>query len=314
MIARLLGIGVCFWGLGQVYYQATDGFMVQNIEADFSEKKEWNVRPLSSDEEKRLREILAQPYRYLGKGCQSYVFASDDGQYVVKFFKYHRYRTKPWVEALSFIPQMEAKRERRVKHKMEKLDRFYQSWEVAFNHLQEETALEYVQLNKRKGLEMQMTIYDKIGVPHTIDLDQLEFCVQKRGEMFDAVLQNLVKRGELEKAKKLLTAVLEQMQEELRRGLIDRDYALRQNTGVIDGKPVHLDIGQFMYDEHVKEEAVAKQAIFNKTYKFRSCVREISEPLSDHFEAELQKILGDDIHTMVPYFAQNGYLNTTSPA
>ena len=81
------------------------------------------------------------------------MFQSQDGKYVLKFFKYQRYKIKPWVEAFTFIPFVAAHRDRRLQHKQDKLARFFSSWKLAFNELQPETGLVYVHLNKTDYLK-----------------------------------------------------------------------------------------------------------------------------------------------------------------
>jgi hypothetical protein len=94
------------YGLGRLYYRLTDGFTIGNITATFAYHPEWETTPLNVDEENFLEEALNQPYTYLAKGCQAYVFQSQDGKYVVKFFKYQRFRLKPWEEYLLHGPSL----------------------------------------------------------------------------------------------------------------------------------------------------------------------------------------------------------------
>src|SRR5271156_5010255 len=80
------------YGLGRLYFRLTGGFTIANISSDFSFQPQWEVRPLLEGEQAEFDKATSQPFYYLGKGCQSYVFASQDGKYVIKFFKYQRYR------------------------------------------------------------------------------------------------------------------------------------------------------------------------------------------------------------------------------
>ena len=41
-----------------------------------------------------LASILSQEFHYIGEGVQSYVFASADDQYVIKFVRHGRYKAK----------------------------------------------------------------------------------------------------------------------------------------------------------------------------------------------------------------------------
>ena len=92
------------YGAGRLYYRVTAGFTIGNITSDFTHRKEWEIDPISNDEKNQLKKIFSQKFRYLGKGCQSYVFASDDGAYVLKFVKYQRFRPQVWLDYFEFIP------------------------------------------------------------------------------------------------------------------------------------------------------------------------------------------------------------------
>lgn len=127
-------IVVSLYGLGRLYYQLTAGFTLSNISSDFPFQPQWEVRPLMASEEAEFFKALNQPYSYLGKGCQSYVFASEDGKYVIKFFKYQRYRIQSWLAYFPPLPAIKKYRQEKVEKKWNKLDGFVKSWKVAFEN------------------------------------------------------------------------------------------------------------------------------------------------------------------------------------
>jgi hypothetical protein len=295
-------LAAAFYGANLLYYELTGGFRISNITSDFAYDPRWEIRPLSPEEKQHLRTLLNQEFTYLGKGCQAYVFASADGNYVLKFFKYQRYRTKPWVDFFSFIPFVEEHRQARIAHKKNKLERFFNGWEVAFDDLQKETGLVYVHLNKTTDLQQTVTILDKMGYKHQVDLDQMEFLVQRKAVMFTDEIDRLMHAGEEGQAKALITAFIDQLLSEYSRGLVDNDHAIMQNTGVIDGRPIHIDVGQFMRNPEIKYPALYKQDLFNKTYKFRMWLKERYPSLASFVEAHVEAIIGPDMWKMKPHF------------
>src|ERR1700722_14345392 len=86
----------CLYGLTRLYYAVTGGFTIGNITSDLSYDQQWSTHALSTIEQQEVDRALDQQYAYLGKGCQAYVFKSDDGEYVLKFFKYQRFRPQSW--------------------------------------------------------------------------------------------------------------------------------------------------------------------------------------------------------------------------
>lgn len=241
------------YGLGRLYYHLTDGFTIGNMTASFPYHSEWEITPLTKADGKVFAEALDQPYTYLGKGCQAYVFQSQDGKYVVKFFKYQRFRLKPWESALPSWPFIESYRQKKLLKKQEKLERFLSSWIVAFNHLKKETGLVYVHLNTTDHLKKRLHITDKIGIAHAIDLDQVQFCIQRKAEMFSDVFRRMLERHQMKEAELLISRLHRLFLSDYKRGFNDNDPALLQNTGVVDGYPIHIDIGQLVRDERMKD-------------------------------------------------------------
>jgi hypothetical protein len=100
-------------------------------------------------------------------------------------------------------------------------------------------------------------ITDKIGMHHTIDLDQSQFCIQRKAEMLSDVLKQMVAEHKLKEAELLISRLYLLFLADYARGFNDNDPALLQNTGVVDGYPVHIDIGQLVRDKRMKDPAFA---------------------------------------------------------
>ena len=283
------------WGLGRLYFETTAGFTLGNITSDFSYDPRFETK---TDNMERIQKILGQSWRYLGKGCQSYVFESDDGQYVMKFFKYQRFRTPRFLDWLSVVPQINKYRMEKTAKKREKLDALFASCALASNRLSDETGLVYVHLNKTADLNQITTIYDKLGLAHRVNLDELEFMVQVKSEMLCPTLDRLVGEKKTTEAKKLLSRLVAMVADEYEKGLADNDHALMQNTGVYQGQPIHIDVGQFVVNEQMQLPQKAHQELYNKTYKFRIWLQENHPELKVHLESQLREYMGPDFETL----------------
>ena len=302
---RLFFLGLvvlALYGLGRLYFHLTAGFTFANITSDFTFQPQWEVRPLLEIEQTEFARAIDQPYSYLGKGCQSYVFASQDGQYVIKFFKYQRYRLQSWLAYFPPLPAIVKYRQEKIEKKWKKLDGFVQSWKVAFENLKDETALLFVHLNKTNHFQKHLTIYDKMGQRHLVELDKMEFCIQRRARLLCDVLLDYKAHDDLSGAQQLIHRLLNLILSEYSRGLADNDHALMQNTGVAQGKPVHIDVGQFVFNEAVKQPTVFHQELFTKTYKFKLWLRINYPELGEYLETELRQIIGSEYTTLQPKF------------
>ncbi|MFA6502366.1 MAG: hypothetical protein WCT85_06225, partial [Parachlamydiales bacterium] len=96
----LIALVLCIKG----YNLFTDGFRIDKIYPKFNEK----IQAFPLDE---IDEVFNQNYKYLSKGCQTYVFESEDGNYVIKFIRYHRYQLPLWLQVINYNQSYKNKRE-----------------------------------------------------------------------------------------------------------------------------------------------------------------------------------------------------------
>jgi len=288
------------YGAGRLYFRVTGGFTEGNIKSELPYDERWVMPPLPAEQKALVNSILSQDFHYLGKGCQSYVFLSADKKYVIKFIKYQRFRPQQWINYFSFIPAVEKYQVNKTQEKRQKLDNLLAAWKLSYEHLKPETGLVYVHLNKSQDLNKNLVIYDKLGLQHTLDLDQHEFLVQKRADMLTKTITTYVDNGQVELATSLVDRLIQMILSEYARGFGDNDHALMQNTGVLDGEPIHIDVGQFVQKESFKEPKVYHQELFSKTFKFRSWLNKHYPILEQHLNEELTEIIGPAMKTLKP--------------
>lgn len=299
-IITLIVIALGLYGLGRVYYNVTDGFLLQNIAHAKNYDPRYDIE-LTAAQIDQVKGILKTPFYYLGKGCQSYVFEDVTKTYVIKFLKYQRYRTKTLLTNFDFIPWVDRYCKTRADRKLAKIDNVYRSWKTALVMAPEETGVLFVHLNKEVLFDQPLTIYDKVGMKHEIDLNVVEFLIQKKAQLLQPYLKKLVANNQLDQAKTFLDGMLARILSGFQRGISDNDYALIQNTGVSQDQAVYIDVGQIIYNPLVKDPAVYRKELFNKTYKFSVWLKELSPALADHFQERLVEIIGPDFYTMPPY-------------
>lgn len=300
LIIFLMLFSMAAYGIGRLYFQLTAGFTLSNITADLSASKDYGIKPLTPSNLEAVRQLLNQKFIYLGKGCQSYVFISEDGLAVIKFLKYQRFRPQAYLSFLSFIPAVDKVRLEKVKKKDEKLETLLNSWKIAYEELPEESGLIYVHLNKTDELKVPLRIQDKLGLNHRVNPDEVVFLVQKSAKMLCRTIKEQMANGDSKGAKKLLDDLVSMLLSEYQRGLADNDHALMQNTGVRDSKPLHIDVGQFAMEERFKDPNVYKLELFSKTYKFRIWLSKHYPELETYLQKLLSEIIGPEMREMKP--------------
>lgn len=237
------------FGSARLYYRLTDDFRQSNITEEYAYRPEWDVAPLSSEASSRLQTILKQPFFYIGKGAQSYVFGSENGEYVIKFFKFKHLRPTPFLHLLPSWSPSEPYRLRQAARKKRKFESVFSGYHLAYSVHRNESGLIFIHLNRTRGEFPIVTVYDKIGRSHQIPLDDVAFIVQRKGETLRTVLQKLLNENSIDIAKLKLNQIFNLYASEYRKGIYDHDHGVMQNAGFIGDEPIHLDVGKFKKEE-----------------------------------------------------------------
>ncbi len=267
----------------QFCYHKTDGFAVQKIRSNLPFHPEWETEAIEPEH----IQIFSQPFYYLAKGAQSYVFASEDGQTVIKFFRIYHLSPPFWITAFAFpLPCMPYKI-RKILDKRQELEKDFQSYKIAYDEMKEETGLVYLHLNKTNTLKQSVTIYDKLGIAHQLPLDEMEFLVQKRATLVFPAIDQLMKTEGIDAAKEAISALVKLLALRCSKGIFDKDPDLNTNFGFLGRIPVQIDIGRFRKQE---EKNLDREEIARITDNFRQWLDCHYPPLSQHLLAEIQSL------------------------
>ena len=237
-----------FFMLNAACKKLTDNFSTSHLVKPALQNSNWR----SSEDASLPSTALKQNYKYLDKGKQAHVFISEDGKHILKLLKpIHPYFTvsilgKSYSIGLSTLPFAQSLSSFFYKEKQNKQrDLDFLSYTNSFNLLKEETELEYLHLAETDHLQHKLTIYDKIGVLHTLDLDKTCFILQKKADLLYPTLEALISKNEFEKAKILIDNFVY-----LSFQFIDKDIVnpttIEKNFGCIGLKPVQIDVGRVL--------------------------------------------------------------------
>lgn len=242
----LLIVVLTFFGGVRLYYNLTDDFRESNIRHPMPYHAEWNFSSTPS-QNSDLAQIVKQKFYYLGKGAQVYAFGSEDGQYVLKFFKFKHIRPSFLISLLpstGFLGEIKLKNQQR---KIRKLEGVFQGHAIAFEHDRENAGLIYMHLNPTNSLNLHVELIDKIGIARKIDLDQTVFVLQKQGQTLRDVFTDLLDKQNIDLASQRALQVLDMYVDEYKKGVWDRDHGITHNIGFIKDQPFHLDVGKISY-------------------------------------------------------------------
>jgi hypothetical protein len=187
LISLLLLTIATFVG-GRLYYYLTDDFRIGNISSNYAPRSEWEIPPLTLPEKSVLATILQQKFTYIGKGVQSYAFSSEDGQYVIKFFKFKHLKPSPVIAWLPAWAPFENFRNKKKEHLKRKLDGVFEGYHLAYMQHRPESGLVFLHINPTKDLFPTLTVSDKMGRSHPIELDKVPFLIQLKAKTMRVVL------------------------------------------------------------------------------------------------------------------------------
>lgn len=295
---RLSKLGYCFvfffvlctagYGAGRLFFHWTDGFYHGSILGDQLDRPEWNLKEIADGDKAEIEKMFSRPFRYLSKGTQSYVFESEDGQYVIKFLKQkHLNMAKPleWAENIPFFSSpIQAKRQRRE----EKRVKIYTGWKLAYEEISQDTGVLFCQLNPTDRFTSTLTLIDKVGRKHVYDPNELVFYIQKKGVPLLTYLNKKRNEGDLPGAKKALRKLFTYLVDRSKRGVYDRDPAYTQNLGFIDDQPVNLDVGNLRIDPMITDPAEYLPRIKIHTLALKYWIEQHYPELEEEYQKNLE--------------------------
>ena len=245
-----------------------DGFALRHIASRYA----LALPPV--EQESPPEALFNQEFTYLAKGTQVYVFASADGNYVLKFFRHSRF--DPPLLHPERAEQRDAKRQAMLK-----------STHLAFTDLKEESGLIYIHLTPTVGRLGTVRLRDALGTRYELPLDSYEFFVQKRAEGLYPHLSHFIASGDKKGAQEALDAVLGLLVTRYEKGIKDYDATLHRNLGFVGNRPIFLDVGQFERRESIKDPAFYCKEMQYITRKLNLWLQSAAPELNSYLLAEL---------------------------
>jgi hypothetical protein len=241
-----LGLTIfCFW-LPGAYKRVTHGFRPAKCQLEWPAVASWDSPECDPT-------LLEQPFTYLAKGGQSYVFLSKDKAYVLKLFRFNactipigrklKNQWKKWVKGrgVEIFPMKES------------VPNALGAYKLAFDRAQDLTGLVYVHLNPKKGSLPIIRVKDRIGRSYQIDPAKYRFVLQRRAEPFLLTLDKAEKDGS---AQPLIDSCLSLFKKIGDLGLFNRDPIIARNFAFLDGRAVMVDAGSLYEDPaHAQENS-----------------------------------------------------------
>lgn len=256
----------------RMYYRLTDDFRLANITYNLPYEPRWQIPPLTPNEEQQLDSILAQKFSYIGKGAQSYAFQSADHRYVLKFFKFKHLKPSWLMTMLPNVYPFSKLQETNMIKKERRVNSIFTGYKLAYDVHKNESGLIFIQLNP-SHISKKVTVIDKVGFEREIDLGDVVYILQEKGQTLRAVLSQLLDKGEVALAKQRIDQIMDLYLAEYRKGIYDRDHGIMHNAGFVGDKPLHLDVGKLTEEEQMKYPGVYSEDLSKVIEKISTWVK-----------------------------------------
>ncbi len=261
--------------LGKGWYKATDGYKTAKIIPSIEIFQRWE-KENKEEVEPLVRDILSQPFTYLGRGQQCYAFESSDQKYVIKIVRLHKYRIPFWC---SLYPKKEI-----VEHRKKSWQRTLDSFSLAFTYLKKESALVYLHDKKTKRLPM-LTLYDKLGRKSEVDSNHLVFVLQKKVRPIQAEAD----KWNAEETSQFIDQYLVTLTDRIEKNIRNKNRNILKNLGILEGQVVEFDVGEFRTFPTAESQESRKIEIIKSTRKLRKWLLKHHPSLVAHLDRKIEE-------------------------
>ncbi len=261
----------------------TKGFCYTKIHSRYGYDPRWDFGNPSESQKKLLDQIAMQPFKLLGSGKECYAFVSADGEIVVKFFKQKHMRVQYLLNYLPLSKEIKALRNETLNRHSFRRKALFNSYQIAYEQLPEETGVLYLHLTKSRNLKRAIQIITPKGKHLTLKLDDMEFMVQKRaGLIFDAI------KAHPEKGKEIISSILHLISNRREKGIGDNDINCEKNLGIVNGKAMQIDVGEFYLSI---PKPITKEELTTATLDLRAFLETYYPTLIPYLQEEIDSLL-----------------------
>ncbi len=95
----------------------------------------------------------------------------------------------------------------KIERRKQRVETLFTSCKLAYEEIPELTALYYIHLNRTPALETQVTLIDKVGLKHHINLDEYEFVIQQKAITVEEMFANISEEQVPEKVEQLIELI-----------------------------------------------------------------------------------------------------------
>jgi len=287
LLVILIALG-SYWG----YNKLNGNFSISNITL-----KNWpqiaNAPVNSPAEIAAAQKILDQPFHYLSRGRQSFVFESADQKYVLKFVKCQRINVTDWYEKMPLPRFLDKKRKATLYERTDRITRMFTSFALAKDPLQDATGVLLLHITPERVIQRNVQVIDKLGFSHTVDLTKVPFALQVKAAKIMPTLKALYKKRDKKALEARLDQIIALFVERAKLGIANPDSSLLEhnNIGFTDTRAIYIDIGTFKRSKHSMQSLKRDFKVLKPLVRWlKSKDKALAESFSNKINAAINQI------------------------
>ncbi|MES2273624.1 MAG: hypothetical protein V4487_05495, partial [Chlamydiota bacterium] len=196
-IFSLVGLLVFCLSIGKAWYIVKDGFSPRRIQAlENGPSDIWS---------KEAECALSQDFFYIGRGRQSFAFASEDGKYVIKLLRTDIFKSPFWLRAMNWKSYGEKLRTQQSLQKQFVLN----SFSLSYEELRNQTGVLALHLGKTESSGKRLTLVDSMGCKYRFPLENTSFILQYKQPILTKVFLEVLQKDDRLEAERILIAFLD---------------------------------------------------------------------------------------------------------
>lgn len=278
-------------GGGLFFITRSSGFSLDKVVSRLDYNENWEIESLTEEQQEILiQEVFPQKYYYLAAGNQCYAFISEDRKYVLKFFKMQNLFPKGWLNSfpLSLFQKFGFKNETGNQLFSE---RIFASYKDAYEALRDETGLLYIHFNKSREFKSKVTLIDNKGKKYLLDLDAVEFVVQRKAKKIFDHFSNLFAEEKYDELRASVRSFLQLIVVRCERGFVDQNLSIRNNFGFVDNMAVQFDCTTLTRDSSMKYPLNLRQEVMEIAKRLDLWALENCPEVTLFIQEEAQRII-----------------------
>lgn len=270
-------------GTARFCHHATKGFRLSKIQSNLLLQ---DPITLASEDAAFLNSLFQQKFTFLARGLQSFVFVSEDGQYVLKLFNNRYHRKIQFFSFLASFPFIGSWAKERMHYCQDKLKKAANSYAIAIEEMGDKTALLSIHLSPSSNLTSKITIVDPLCICHQLDPNEMGFLIQKKATLVYPYLAQL----NIHEAKNALSSLLQLFHWKWNHQIDDNDPLIRTNYGFIDGHAVQIDVGPLSKRADRKDRNLYKMEMQKITESLKFWLEQNAPELVAFLDDEVRKV------------------------